>query len=155
MINNIKNTFLLILIFTLTACGGGGSSSGGEVQVTPPGQSLPPEFVGVYRGTLNVRAEALGISESDSFPITITVSEDGTIRFDGDDPDEAFTVGIANDGQFSGSLTITEDECSGTISVTGQVNGTTASGDVQGDGQCSDGNITVDVTLTGDFSATK
>ena len=87
-----------------SACGGGGSDSGSMVEATLPGTNVPISFIGTYQGTLNVNASALGNSISDSFPITITVNEDGTIRFDGDDPDETFTVGLQNDGVFQGNL---------------------------------------------------
>ena len=77
------------------------------------------------------------------------------MRFDGDDPDETFTVGISNSGDFSGNVTITEDPCSGNISVTGRVDGSRASGDVTGDGECTINGVNLSVTLSGDFSANK
>jgi len=150
--------FPLALIFTinllfLSACGGGSSSSG--VDPTIAGENIPAIFVGVYKGTLNLTAEAISLTESDTFEITITVFEDGTIRFDGDEPDETFTAGITNDGDFAGNITITEDECNGTVGVTGRVDGTTATGTLEGDGECDISGLTVDVDLTGDFTATK
>ena len=144
---------LTINLFVLSACGGGGSSSG--VDPTVAGENIPAIFVGVYKGTLNLTAKAIGVTESDSFEITITVFEDGTIRFDGDEPDETFTAGITNDGDFAGNITIQEDECSGTVGVTGRVDGTTATGTIDGDGECDISGLSVDVDLTGDFSATK
>lgn len=116
---------------------------------------IPANFVGTYTGSLNLVASALGIEERDSFPITITVTADGMLRFDGDDPDETVTVGVTNDGDFSASISITEDPCEGTISVTGTVNGTTASGTVDGEGSCELSGLNVDVELSGDFSANK
>ncbi len=151
----IKKLLVAISLVTLAACGGGSSDSGGNVENTAPGDMLPANFVGTYTGTLNLRASAAGLTESDSFPITITVFENGTVRFDGDDPDETVTVGIANDGNFSASVTITEDPCTGTINLTGSVDGTTARGDVSGDGSCTQNGLTVDAELSGDFNATK
>ena len=150
----MNKLFSFILVVLLTACGGS-SSSGGDVDVTAPGSNIPAAFVGVYRGTLNVTAEALGVSESDSFPITITVQSDGTIIFEGDDPDERFTAGVTNEGEFSGNLDIDEDECKGRVAVQGRVDGTTATGTVDGDGECEVASATIDVSLKGDFQATK
>ena len=151
----MKKFFLLISFIFISACDSGGSDSGGMVQPTLPGTNVPANFAGTYTGTLNVTAEALGIRESDSFPITVTITSDAMVRFDGDDPEETFTVGLTNDGNFSGNLPINEDECSGNVSVTGTADGTTVSGTVSGDGQCEINGLNVDVTLEGDFSATR
>lgn len=154
----MKHLFILVVVFTvslITGCGGGSSSSGGAVATTAPGQNLPAEFVGVYRGTLNLRAEAGGLSDSDSFAITITVFEDGTIRFDGDEPDETFTAGVTDAGDFAGNININESDCSGMLAVTGQVDGSTASGTVMGEGTCNFDGINLDVQLSGDFNAIK
>ena len=148
-----------LLIFTLSiflfSCGSGGSDSGGMVDATLPGTDVPASFVGVYSGTLNLTASALGLTESDSFPITVTVTNDGMVRFDGDSPDETFTVGIENGGAFRGNLVINEDECSGSVAVSGSVDGTTASGTISGDGECDLDGTNVSVTLSGDFSASR
>lgn len=146
---------ILIVAFTLTACGGGSSDSGAMTDTTLPGTNVPASFVGVYRGDLTVTAEALNLSETDTFPITITVNNDGTIRFDGDDPDETFTVGLQNDGRFAGNLPIDVDDCSGSLGVTGQVDGVTASGDVSGEGRCNVSGVTISVTLVGVFTANR
>ncbi len=151
---NKINLILIILLF-VTACGGGGSDSGGGVEDSMAGDNLPANFIGVYIGLLNLEASAAGITERDSVEITITVNADGTIRFDGDDPDETFTVGITNSGQFSGNLPIDQDGCVGTVAVTGQVDGTTASGSLEGEGECRISGLDLDVTLRGDFNATK
>lgn len=151
----MKKLLLIASLVLLGSCGGGDSSSGGAVDPTAPGSMIPASFVGTYSGTLNLVASALGLEERDSFPITITVTSDGMLRFDGDDPDETVTVGVTNDGNFAASITINEDPCEGTINVTGTVDGTTASGTVNGEGSCEDGPLSIDVELSGDFSATK
>ncbi|MFT5572324.1 MAG: hypothetical protein ACI9FR_001247 [Cryomorphaceae bacterium] len=151
----MKKIFLIISIAFLSACGGGDSSSGAAVDPTTAGTMIPANFVGTYIGTLNLEASALGITESDSFAITITVTADGMLRFDGDEPDETVTVGVTNAGDFSASLSITEDPCTGTINLVGTVDGTTASGTVSGEGTCSEGGLTVDAELSGNFSASK
>lgn len=151
----MKNIYIIFVCLLVVACGGGSSDSGGQVEPTTPGSSIPSNFFGKYTGTLNVSAEASGLSAKESYPITITVTEDGKVRFDGDEPDETFTVGLSNDGSFAGNLPINEDECNGTVGVTGKVDGTTASGNVSGDGKCKVKGINIDVKLKGDFSATK
>jgi len=149
----MKNLLILITSLFLIACGGGGSDSGGMAEDTIPGTNVPVSFVGTYTGTATITASALGITETDTFPITITVTNDAMVRFDGDEPDETFTVGLGNDGEFSGTLPINEDPCSGTASVDGSVDGTNASGTVSGSGTCQIDGLTVDVELDGTFEA--
>lgn len=151
----MKKIILIVSMLILTACSSSDSDSGGMVTPTLPGTSIPANFAGVYTGTLNVTASALGISESNSFPITVTVTNDGMVRFDGDEPNETFTVGLTNTGDFTGNLPINEEECTGSVGTTGRVDGTNATGNVSGNGTCVISGLTVDVTLEGDFSATK
>ncbi len=153
MLKNSLIAFLLLL--TLTACGGGDSDSGAMVEPTLPGTNVPANFAGTYTGTLTVTASAAGLTETDSFPITVTVTDDAMVRFDGDDPDETFTVGLENDGTFRGNLPIEVDDCSGNLSTTGQVDGTRVTGEVNGSGECDVGILSVDVTLEGTFEATR
>jgi len=150
----IKNILILSFVFLLASCGGS-SSTGAQVEESIPGTMIPASFIGVYTGTLNVTAEAIGITESDSFPITITVTDDGMIRFDGDEPDETFTVGLMDNGDFSGNLPIDVDPCEGTIGVVGTVDGTNITGTVSGEGVCEEGILELDVDLEGDFSASR
>ena len=150
----MKKIIVSFCLLFIAACDGGDSLSGAG-DSTNPGENIPANFVGIYTGPLNLTASALGLSQSDSFPITVTVLANGTVRFDGDDPDETFTVGITNAGDFSGTISIVEDECSGTLSVTGRVDGSQASGDVTGEGECTVNGINLSVTLDGDFDASK
>jgi len=96
----MKKLFLLLSFVLIAACDSGDSDSGGMAEPTLPGTDVPARFAGVYTGTLNVTAEALNITTSDSFPITITVTDDAMVRFDGDSPEETFTVGLTNGGRF-------------------------------------------------------
>lgn len=153
MIKRISLVFLIVV--GLAACGGGDSDSGAMVEPTLPGTNVPASFAGTYRGTLTITAQALTLTETDTFDITITVTEDAMVRFDGDDPDETFTVGLSNDGTFAGNFDVNEDECTGSLATTGRVDGTTASGDVSGEGRCDISGLSADVTLTGTFTATK
>ncbi|MEM7357976.1 MAG: hypothetical protein AAF431_02635 [Pseudomonadota bacterium] len=151
----MKKLIIVFVSLFLFACGGGDSSSGGGVENSTPGMNLPANFVGVYTGTVTLTASAAGLSETDTFMITITVFANGTVRFDGDEPDETFTVGITDAGAFSGNIEIAEDECEGTLGVVGQVDGTNATGTVEGEGECEVSGLTLDVELTGTFTATK
>ena len=151
----MKKLLVLFACCFLIACGGGSSDSGGMVDATLPGTNVPANFAGTYTGMITFTASALGITETDSFPITVTVTDDAMVRFDGDDPDETFTVGLGNDGGFSGNLPINEDPCSGSVGVTGVVDGTTASGSISGSGNCNVNGLDVDVTLEGTFTATR
>ncbi|MFT5137223.1 MAG: hypothetical protein ACI9XU_002217 [Arenicella sp.] len=153
-INFMKKIIVSFCLVFITACGGGDSSSGAG-ESTNPGQDFPANFVGTYIGVVNLTASAVGLTESDSFPITVTVLANGTVRFDGDDPDETFTVDITNAGDFAGDISVVEDECTGTLSVTGRVDGSQATGNVTGDGQCTISGVNLSVTLRGDFSANK
>ena len=150
LMKNLLNVFVCLM---LIACGGGGSDSGGMTENTLPGTNVPASFAGVYIGDATITASALGITETDTFPVTVTVTEDAMVRFDGDDPDETFTVGLTNDGVFSGSLSISEDPCSGSVEVSGNVDGTSASGTISGNGTCQIDGLSVDVTLDGTFDA--
>lgn len=147
--------FAVTALLLLSACGGGSSDSGGGE--TEAGTNIPAAFVGVYQGTINLRASAAGVSVSESYPITITVTEDGQLRFDGDEPEETATVGLTNDGRFSGDIPVDEEECTGTVTFSGQINaaGTNASGDLEGEGTCDVSGVNVSVELDGDFSANK
>lgn len=151
----MKKILIVLASIFLVACGSGDSDSGGMTDATLPGTNVPASFAGLYTGTASITASALGITESDMFPISITVTDDAMVRFDGDDPEETFTVGLANDGAFSGSLPINEDPCTGTVSVTGSVDGTTAAGDISGSGRCLINGLDVEVTLEGTFSASR
>jgi len=150
----LKRVFVFSFLLLLAACGGS-SDSGGNVENTQPGDMLPANFIGTYTGTLTLTASAAGLTQTESAEITLIVAADGTVTFRGDDPDETFTVGISNAGEFSGFVDIVEDECSGNISVQGSVDGTNATASVQGEGSCTVNGLTVNVDLTGNLTASK
>lgn len=151
----ILSVFTIAALLILSACGSGDSDSGGGE--TEAGSNIPAVFVGTYQGTINLRASAAGLTVNESYPITITVMADGQLRFDGDEPDETFTVGVGNDGSFRGELPVDEEDCTGTVTVNGQINaaGTNVSGDLDGDGECQVSGTNLNVDLSGDFSANK
>lgn len=151
----MKKLLVLFSFVFIAACGGGGSDSGGMVAPTLPGTNVPASYAGVYTGTLNLEASALGITQSDSYPLTVTVTDDAMVRFDVDD--ESVTVGLANDGAFRANLPVPANSagCTGSIAIDGTVDGTTASGMLSGEGRCNISGLNTDVTLSGDFSATR
>ena len=144
------NTLFLVVLMGLAACSDSDTSVD-NVEVTQG--DVPSEYVGTYVGTITGEAEAddLPLERSFTEDITITVSADNMITFSGDDPDEVFTTEIGSNGGFNGQLEISDDNCSGTINVSGTVDGNIASGNVGGNGVCED----IDASLTGTFSATK
>ena len=150
-----KLLFVSILLMFLASCGGN-STTGAQVEESEAGMMIPDSFVGVYVGSLTVTAEVAGIfDETDTFDITVTVTEDGMVLFEGDDPDETFTVGLTDEGTFSGNIFIDEDPCEGVVGALGAFVGDTVSGTVDGEGVCSEGLIELDADLEGTFSATR
>jgi len=150
----ILSLWHIILFATLTACSGGGSDSGG------PAGSFPAAFVGVYQGTLNVTVSAAGISQSDSAPITITVTPDAQLQFSSSETDETFSVGVTNDGSFNLNIDFVVDglECTNmALDAAGQINaaGTSISADVTGQATCTVEGITLDVELSGELLASR
>ena len=63
---------LLPLFFLLAGCGGGSSSSG-------VGQPHASPYAGVYDGVLNITAQGLGVSVSDSSAYRVIVGVDGEV----------------------------------------------------------------------------
>ena len=112
---------------------------------------VPNNLVGTYVGTLSATARSGFLEESSTAPITIIVSPDNTLRFEGDDPEEVFVTTVGANGNFNGSIPIDVDDCSGTVDVSGNVDGTVASGDLGGTGDCSG----LSVGVSGDFNATR
>lgn len=140
----------LFMVSMLGACGGGSSTSSGAAGGGTNGESID----GTYNGVINATAEALGISESASEPFTVTIANQ-TLSFVGDDPGETFTAPIDGQGNFSGTYTYVDDECTGNITLSGAVNAPNIIGSVDGTGICRIDGTRIDVDITGDFSATR
>ncbi len=145
----IVQRFVLLSLLVLVAACSKGNTSVDQKPVTDG--AVPSNFVGVYRGTLTATAKAGPLNETTTDVITITVSADNTIRFEGDDPDEVFVTKVGANGNFNGSLPIKTGDCEGNVDVSGSVDGTAASGDLGGSGKCKG----VSVGVSGNFSATK
>jgi len=145
----ILSSICLIVVFgLLQACSKGDTSVDSRPVTDGP---VPSEFVGTYVGTLTATAKSGPLDRSTTDTITITVSSDNTLRFQGDDPEEVFVTTVGANGNFNGSLPIDLDDCSGTINVSGNVNGTVATGELGGTGKCN----SVSVGVSGNFNATK
>jgi len=139
----------LIMVFGLLQACGKGDTSVDSLPVTEG--AVPSNFVGTYTGTLTATAKSGPLEESTTDTITIIVGADNSLRFQGDDPEEVFVTTIGANGNFNGSLPINVDDCTGTINVSGNVNGTVASGDLGGTGRCEG----ISVGVSGSFNATK
>lgn len=139
---------LFIMFGLLQACGNGDTS----VESRPVTEGdVPSEYVGTYVGTLSARAKSGALERSTSDTVTIIVSDDNRLRFQGDDPDEVFVTTVGANGNFNGSLPINYGDCSGSVQVSGNVNGVVAAGEIGGEGECEG----IKVGLDGEFNARK
>ena len=137
----ITNTGILSLIIIFLFCsgcssdsssetssGGGSTTTSTTTAETPalPVESAPVSSIaGTYVGTATATASALGLTESRTIPVTITVAEDGKITIEsGSDifPD----VITLNGNTFNFSQTFVNEDfgsatCSGTLYLQGSI----------------------------------
>lgn len=144
----LVSVLLVVSLGLLQACSKGDTSVD-SLPVTDG--AVPSEFVGTYTGTLTATAKSGPLDKSTTDSITIIVGADNTVRFQGDDPEEVFVTTVGANGNFNGVLPIKLDDCTGNINVSGNVNGSVASGDLGGTGRCN----SVSVGVSGSFNATK
>ena len=144
----MKKIVLALFVLALVGCDSGGSSSGSDAQITNTNTTSPEnigaQYAGTYRGRLEgtYTAPQLGLSDSDSVPVTIVIENNGN-------------TSVTVDGRtYSGSLdtdTITavvninetydDITCTGRVNVNAQIAGRTISGDANGTGRCNQGLI--------------
>ena len=125
---------LVILFLSFSGCssdsetssGGGSSTSAATATTTPSAEPAPVSSIaGTYIGTATATASALGLTESETIPVTVIISEDGKITIEsGSDifPD----VITLNGNTFSFSQTFTNESfgsatCSGTLTLQGAI----------------------------------
>jgi len=126
---------LVILFLSFSGCSsdsnsetssGGGSTSAATTTTTPSVVPAPVSSIaGTYIGTATATASALGLTESETIPVTVSISEDGKITIEsGSDifPD----VITLNGNTFSYSQTFADESfgsatCSGTLTVQGAI----------------------------------
>jgi len=110
-----------------TSSGGGSTSAATTTTTTTPSVVPAPvsSIAGTYIGTATATASALGLTESETIPVTVSISEDGKITIEsGSDifPD----VITLNGNTFSYSQTFADESfgsatCSGTLTVQGAI----------------------------------
>ena len=126
---------LVILFLSFSGCSsdsdsetssGGGSTSAVTTTTTPSVEPAPVSSIaGTYIGTATATASALGLTESETIPVTVIISEDGKITIEsGSDifPD----VITLNGNTFSFSQTFVNEDfgsatCSGTLNLQGSI----------------------------------
>ena len=158
----MKKVFIALFAVILVGCDSGGSSSGSSVNVTDDNTTSPEnigaQFAGTYNGTIEgtYTASELGLSDSDSTPITIIIEPNGntTVRAEGRtysgslDTDRITAVINVNE-------TYEDIRCTGTINVNAQISGDTISGTANGAGECSQGAVTTPVRVAGVLNASR
>ena len=146
MKNSFFKALVLLVCCVLSACGGGSSSSGSSISFE----------VGVYVGTQTVTFSAPGLApDTETFQFRMSVSEDTITIID---PDFTSTAPISRSGSFmasSGFLDFSRPDgvpCNIFLKLdySGQVTGSTASGNVSGGATCRG---LPDINASGTFSA--
>ncbi len=140
--------FAGIIVFALAACGGGGgsSSSGGGANTR--------QFVGNYTGSARLTLASQGRVARNTSRVFVAVRSNGQmdIYFDGE---LAVQVTSLNSSRFAVTDSAHNagfDNCSGTVSLVGSIDGNTISGTFSSRGVVCRG---VGFTATGSMTATK
>mgnify|MGYP001553574937 CR=1 FL=1 len=132
-IRSITQITFLSLLLAITGCNSSSdndTSSGGGGTTTPPTTPTPPpetpvSFAGTYTGTATATASALGLTESNTVPVTIIIDQNGTVTIQSGS--DIFPDVIALNGNtFASSQTFNNDKfgsatCSGTLNLQGSI----------------------------------
>ena len=124
---------LIIFLLSLSGCSSDNnsetSSGGGSTTTELPTSTVEPapvaSIAGTYVGTATATASALGLTESRTIPVTITVDENGTISIESGS--DIFPDVITLSGNtFSFSQTFVDENfgsatCSGTLNLQGGI----------------------------------
>ncbi len=158
----MKKVFIALFAAILIGCDSGGSSSGSSAIVTDSNPTSPEnigaQYAGTYRGTIEgtYTATELGLSDSDSTPITIIIDSNGntTVRAEG----RTYTGSLDTD-RITAVVDVNETyqdiTCTGTVNVNARISGNTISGTANGAGRCSQGSVTTPVQVAGVLNASK
>ncbi|MFT5115934.1 MAG: hypothetical protein ACI8P9_005293 [Parasphingorhabdus sp.] len=152
-------TKLLIIAFCalfISACGGGNSSSGGGSNNSGPSGANTSALAGTYVGTVVLVVNGLGQTESDTFKLVVTVSNNGEIflYFEGSvlASGPVSAAGVFSISDNVKNIDIDLDQCSGQLVVAGNVAGNKVTGTVSSRNvEC----LFSKVTVSGNFNATK
>ena len=160
---------LILSIFTLasgcssesevtTSSNGGSSSNGGTTSTSAPAPAAetPDQFAGTYVGSGTATASALGISESETAPVTIVIDKDGTVTVKSGS-DIFGNVTVLNGNTFSYSQSLNDEDlgsvsCSGTLSINGTISNGVIDAGLSSDSVNCGG---LPVTVTGSLKATR
>ena len=164
-LNSIRNTgivAILALFMTFSGCSSDNSnetSTGGGGGSTPPPEEPvdPVTLAGTYTGTATATASALGITESETVPVTIIIDQNGTVTIQSGS--DLFPNVITLSGNtFSYSQTFNNESfgsatCSGTLSLQGPIdnNGKLTASLSSKSATCNG----IPGTVTGSMTATK
>jgi len=158
----MKKYMLALLVLVLAGCDSGGSSSGSSTEVVNTNTSSPEnigtQYAGTYRGRLEgtYTAPALGLSDSDSEPVTIVIDNSGntTVTVDGrsytGSLDSDSITAIVNVNETSNDIS-----CKGRVNVNARISGNTISGEANGAGECSQGSVKTPVQVAAVLNASK
>lgn len=147
----------LLFMLALTGCSDDSSvSSSGGGSLASDGGATSAQYAGTYKGSTSVRYVGDGIDDTDSFPTTVVINDNGTasVTIEGE------TVsGVMNGNQLEVPVKLTKKEdgvtCEGTLLIKATVDGTNMSGPVTGNAECSLLLIKRTATMTGTLSAKK
>ena len=158
----MKRVLIALVAIIMAGCDSGSSSTGSSAEVTDSNTSSPQQigaqFAGTYRGTIEgtYTATALGLSDSDSTPITIIIESNGdvTVRAEG----RSYSGSLDSD-RITAVVDVKETyediSCDGTVNVNAQISGNTISGTANGAGECSQGSVKTPVRVAGVLNASK
>ncbi len=158
----MKKFVLATLVLILTGCDSGGSSSGSNAQVTDTNPTSPEnigaQYAGTYRGRLEgtYTAPALGLSDTDSTPVTIVIERNGntTVTVEGrsytGSLDTDTVTAVVNVNETSNDIT-----CTGRVNVNARIVGDTINGEANGAGECSQGTVQTPVQVAGVLNASR
>ena len=133
----IRNTgiiTLLVLFLAFSGCSSDSSSetsSGGGSSVSAPESDVPvssapvSSYAGTYTGTATATASALGLTESETVPVTIIIDQNGTVTIQSGS-DLFPNVITLNGNTFGYSQTFNDENfgsvtCSGTLTIQGSI----------------------------------
>ena len=158
----MKKIVLALLVVVLTGCDSGGSSSGSSTEVINTNPTSPENIGSQYAGTYTGRLEGtytapeLGLTDSDSTPVTIVIDSNGntTVTVEG----RSYTGSLDTD-TVTAVVTVNETSnditCTGTVNVNARISGRTISGEANGAGECRQGSVQTPVQVAGVLNASR
>ena len=158
----MRKVFIALVAIIIAGCDSGGSSSGSSANVTDSNTSSPEQigaqYAGTYAGILEATytATELGLSDSESTPISIVIESNGnaTITVEG-----RTYAGSLNTDSITAVINVEETyqdiSCTGRVSVEASLSTNSIDGTASGMGECSQGSITTPVLVAGVLNATR